>query len=78
LERLETLGHFNPPNLSQLEDALDGCLHVKSAVITADLWDAERLIACDHCKPKRIERLQRVNLTGNRESRIDCTECGGS
>lgn len=75
LERLEALGHFTPPTLGQLENALDGCLHFKSAVVTADVWDAERLAACEHCKPKRIERLQTVNLTGRKESRIACEWC---
>jgi radical SAM enzyme (TIGR01210 family) len=75
LERLEPLGHFAPPTLSQLENALDGCLHLKSAVVTADVWDAERLVACEHCKPKRIERLQVVSLTGREQQRITCEWC---
>jgi archaeosine synthase beta-subunit len=75
LERLEALGDFTPPTLSQLEDALDGCLQLKSAVVTADLWDAERLAACEHCKPKRIERLQVVSLTGREQQRITCEWC---
>ena len=75
LERLEALGHFTPPTLGQLENALDGCLHFKSAVVTADVWDAARLAACEHCRPKRIERLQMINLTGRKESRIACDWC---
>jgi radical SAM enzyme (TIGR01210 family) len=75
LERLEALGHFRPPTLSQLEDALDGCLQTTSNVVTADLWDAERLIACDRCKAKRIERLQVVNLTGRAQPRVACEWC---
>jgi radical SAM enzyme (TIGR01210 family) len=75
LERLEALGHFTPPTLSQLEDALDGCLQFKSAVVTADVWDAERLVACEHCKPKRVERLQVVSLTGREQQRITCDWC---
>ena len=78
LERLEALGHFKRPTLSQLEDALDGCLQFKSAAITADVWDAERLTACEHCKPKRIERLRVVNLKGHSEPRVACTECRGT
>lgn len=77
IERLEALGHFKPPTLSQLEDALDGCLQFKNVVVTADVWDAERLTACEHCKPKRIERLQVVNLKGHCEPRVVCTECCG-
>ena len=75
LDRLEARGHFTPPTLSQLEDALDGCLQLKSAVVTADVWDAERLVACEHCKPKRIERLQGVSLTGREQQRIACQWC---
>jgi archaeosine synthase beta-subunit len=75
LERLEALGHFVPPTLSQLEDALDGCLQFESAVVTADVWDAERLSACEHCKAKRIERLQFMNVTGHAQQRIGCDWC---
>jgi archaeosine synthase beta-subunit len=78
LERLEALGHFTPPTLSQLEVALDGCLQFKSAVVIADIWEAERLCACEHCRPKRIDRLQGVNLTGHWQPRVDCTKCGGA
>jgi radical SAM enzyme (TIGR01210 family) len=75
LERLEALGHFTPPTLSQLEDALDGCLQLKSAVVTADLWDADLLVACEHCKPERIKRLRVVSLTGRDARRITCQWC---
>ena len=77
MERLETLGHFAPPTLSQLETALDGCLQFTPAVVTADLWDVERLPACEHCRSDRTERLRRMNVTGRIESRIACTVCGG-
>jgi archaeosine synthase beta-subunit len=77
LERLEALGHFVPPTLAQMEDALDGCLQLESTVVTADVWDAERLSACEHCKAKRIERLQFMNLSGHAQQRIACDRCGG-
>jgi radical SAM enzyme (TIGR01210 family) len=76
LERLQALGHFTPPTLLQLEDALDGCLEFTSAVVTADLWDEERLAACGHCRSARIERLRRLNTTGHSEPRIACNMCG--
>ena len=75
IERLESLGQFTRPTLSQLEDALDGCLQFTDTVVTADLWDASRLIACDHCAAQRIERLRVVNVTGRAQTRIDCTAC---
>lgn len=75
MERLQTLGHFVPPTLSQLEETLDRCLQFSSTVVTADLWDAERLPACEHCRSERIERLRRLNITGRPEPRIACTMC---
>ena len=78
MERLQALGEFTPPVLSQLEDALDRSLQFTSTVATADLWDAERLAACEHCTSNRIERMRRLNVTGRAESRIACTMCGSA
>jgi radical SAM enzyme (TIGR01210 family) len=72
LERLQALGHFAPPTLSQLEDALDRCLQFTNTVVTADSWDVRRLATCEHCRETRVERLQRLNRTGRAEPRIDC------
>ena len=77
MERLQALGHFTPPTLSALEDALDRCLEFAPAVVTADLWDAQRLATCPGCSSARIERLARLNLTGRAEPRIACSACGG-
>jgi len=76
LERLQALGHFTPPTLSQLEESLDHSLQFTSAVLTADLWDVDRLPACEHCRAKRVERLRRVNVSGRAESRVACDACG--
>lgn len=76
MERLQALGHFAPPTLSQLEAALDRCLQFTGTVVTADLWDVERLPACEHCRSARIERLRRLNVTGRAEQGIACTMCG--
>jgi radical SAM enzyme (TIGR01210 family) len=76
MERLQAAGDFAPPTLAELEDALDRCLELTSAVVTADLWDVERLATCNACKEPRIERLRRINVTGRPEMRIACTTCG--
>jgi uncharacterized Fe-S cluster-containing MiaB family protein len=76
LERLQRLGHFTPPTLSQLEESLDLSLRFTSAVVTADLWDVDRVAAYEHCRAERVERLRRVNLSGRAESRISCDACG--
>lgn len=75
LERLQALGHFVPPSLRQLEAALDRCIGLGSAVVNADLWDVDRLPACAECGPRRIERLRRMNLTGQGEPPVSCSDC---
>ena len=77
IDRLQALGHYTPPTLSGLEDALDRCLSFAPTVVTVDLWDAHRLATCSECSPARIERLARLNLTGRSEPRIVCSTCGG-
>jgi radical SAM enzyme (TIGR01210 family) len=75
MERLRELGHFVPPTLAQLEESLDRCLGMTSAVVTVDLWDVEQLPACEHCRSERIARLRRLNVTGLAEPRIVCAVC---
>jgi radical SAM enzyme (TIGR01210 family) len=75
MERLQELGHFTPPTLAQLEEALDRCLQFSSTVVTADLWDVRRLPACDSCREGRLERLRRLNVMGSAETRIPCATC---
>ena len=78
MERLHALGHFSPPTLAQLESALDKCLAFRGVVVTADLWDVERLAACAHCCPARIARLERINVSGCAELRVTCALCGSA
>ncbi|HTK49053.1 MAG TPA: hypothetical protein VL328_13850 [Gemmatimonadaceae bacterium] len=79
LERLQALGEFAPPTLAELEDALDAGLgFARDAVVTADLWDAERLPGCTRCRAARIARLARVNVTGRAEPRVVCAECAAA
>jgi radical SAM enzyme (TIGR01210 family) len=77
MERLRSLGQFVPPTLRQLEDALDRCLTSGDAVVTVDLWDVHQLAACERCRAARVERLQRINVSGRAEARVDCRECAG-
>ena len=76
IERLQALGHFVPPTLSQLEEALDLSLLVRGTAVTADLWDVEPLSSCEQCTGDRIERLRRLNATPRAEPRIVCNTCG--
>ena len=75
MERLEALGAFTPPTLAQLEASLDRCLGFGRTVVTADLWDVERLPACEECRARRVDRLARINLTGRAEPRVACDAC---
>ena len=77
LERLEALGDFVPPTLTQLEAALERCLAIRSAVVTADVWDIARLSGCESCRPQRVARIHAMNLNPNPQSppRIPCSSC---
>jgi radical SAM enzyme (TIGR01210 family) len=75
MERLQALGHFAPPTLMDLERAIDASAALSSAVVTADLWDAEQLAGCEHCRGARVERLRQWNLTGMLRSRVTCAAC---
>lgn len=75
LERLQALGDFMPPTLTQLEAALDAGLALGPAIVTADLWDVDRLPGCDACRASRVARLARMNLTGTSEPRVPCSVC---
>jgi len=79
MERLASLGHFTPPTLPQLEQALDHCIAAGSAttVFTADLWDVDRLPACAACRVARTDRLRRLNVSGVAERPVSCDACGG-
>ena len=75
IDRLEALGDFSAPTLAQLEAALEGSMAFAPSIVTADLWDVERLSACSACREKRVHRLRRMNLTGAAEPRVDCEVC---
>ena len=75
MERLAALGEFTPPTLAQLEAALDGCSHITSAVVAADLWDVERLAGCAACRDARIARMRRINVLGSRQPLVECGVC---
>ncbi|MGH7694591.1 MAG: radical SAM protein [Gemmatimonadaceae bacterium] len=78
LERLQSLGLFTPPTLSQLETSLDPCLTFAPSVVSADLWDIDRLADCSACAAARVARLKRINVTGRAEARVACSLCHSS
>ena len=75
LERLQALGEFVPPTLAQLESALEQCLALAATAVTADVWDMDRLPACERCRPERVARIKRMNLCGRLEPAVHCPAC---
>ncbi len=75
MEQLQADGHFEPPLASSLERVLEESVAKSSMVITADLWDWQRLKGlCALCSQPRFQRLQRMNLTQTSTKAIAC-EC---
>ena len=70
------LGEFTPPTLCA---ARGSARRVRSrsagTVVTADLWDVERLPACDACRTRADRAAARLNRTG-RASRGRLRACG--
>lgn len=77
MEQLADSRDFSPPSLRSLEAVLDAGLAMKRGRVFVDLWDAEKLIECPVCGPKRIERLQNMNLTQCESPRVTCSNCAG-
>jgi hypothetical protein len=75
MERLQALGDFAPPTLRDLEAALEDSIAFSGVVVTADLWDVERLPACRQCADRRVARLRDMNLTGTMAPPVECAEC---
>ncbi len=76
MERLQGLGDFVPPTLVQLETTFERCLALTPAIVSADLWDVERLPACESCRSERTVRLRHMNLTGRMPPGVNCAACG--
>jgi radical SAM enzyme (TIGR01210 family) len=74
MDRLLAEGRFTPPRLSALEMALEAGIPLGKGRVFVDLWDAERLVSCPRCGPRRIERLRRMNLSQKVLPSVDC-EC---
>jgi archaeosine synthase beta-subunit len=76
LERLADLGQFDPPSLADLESALDQCARMTGTVVTADIWDIDRIAICGSCSGARVARLREMNLTGVAAGAVACEACG--
>lgn len=75
MERLASLGEFEPPNLAMLEETMTRALASARCVVLADLWDVEKLAGCADCRAERCQRLQEMNLTGRGRAAVECPAC---
>jgi radical SAM enzyme (TIGR01210 family) len=76
MEEMQRQGEFTQPRLESLEDVLHYGIGLRRGRIFADTWDLERFFSCPHCGPKRVERLQTINLTQQTLPAIGCS-CRG-
>ena len=75
MERLESIGQFEPPTIDMLEEALAGSLALSEGVVMADLWDVGALGGCSDCRSERIEHLEEMNRTGVAGAVVWCDRC---
>lgn len=62
MESLAADRQFAPPALASLEEVFDAGLAMCRGRVFVDLWDIAKLVRCPRCGPKRIARLQSMNL----------------
>ena len=68
-------GLARPPSLTLIEDILDRCKKVSTAVVTVDLWNIEDYAPCSRCSLTRIDRLHAINLGAHSGPRLHCASC---
>jgi hypothetical protein len=66
---------FVPPGLAALERVIEYGLARGGCRVFADLWDVERLAACQ-CSAARVSRLRAMNRDQQPTARVVC-ECDG-
>jgi radical SAM enzyme (TIGR01210 family) len=76
LEALSQQGRFTEPTLDLFEEAVEEAIGLRRGRVFGDLWDLERFSRCSSCFPKRLARLQRMNLQQRVEARVHCEVCG--
>jgi radical SAM enzyme (TIGR01210 family) len=78
METLTNAGEFAVPELVTVEAAAEYGVRLGRGRVFVDLWDLRRNRAhCAACWPKRVGRLEKINLTQQVPDGIECNECGG-
>ena len=75
METLAANGQFSAPRLETVEASLSYGLGLKRGRVFADLWDADKIPSCPACKPPRIARLRRMNLSQKNLAPARCQSC---
>jgi archaeosine synthase beta-subunit len=78
METLAASGEFAPPRIATLEAAMSYGLGLKRGRIFADLWDAEKMSDCHHCRVSRIARLREINLAQADQAPQRCDVCSAT
>ena len=78
MDELREQGSWTPPQQNVIEAAAEACTRISNAVVTVDLWDIDRFLACRRCRPARAARLRRFNLTGSVDPPVRCPACMSS
>jgi radical SAM enzyme (TIGR01210 family) len=77
MDRLQATGDFSPPTIRSMEEVLERGLEYVQRVspgtrVLMDVWDAAAFFECPDCGPLRAARIQRMNLSQQFESSIEC------
>ena len=75
LDALALTGDFSEPRLSEIEQAQEVGIQRNLGRVFADTWDLRRFADCEQCASARCERVHRMNLSQQIESRALCA-CG--
>jgi radical SAM enzyme (TIGR01210 family) len=79
METLAQQEEFAPPTLKTVEEAAHYGLSLKRGRVFVDLWDMRNAsMHCRLCLPKRIARLQEMNLSQQIIDPIVCPSCEGN
>lgn len=72
LEKLQSSGNYLPPTLNELENVFESAMQISKRRVFCDTWDLQLFSNCEKCLDKRIERLNKMNLTQRILPRIEC------
>ncbi len=73
LDILQKEGHFSPPDIKSLEEALEYGIGLQSGRVFADLWDINMFSTCMKCLEERKIRLENTNHYQQLQPVVSCS-----